>query len=167
MAITSKEEARFVELQSLALDSARAGDTAVLAPMLEAGLAVNLRDEKGNTLLMLASYHGHLETVTCLLKGGADPDARNDREQTPLAGVAFKGNLAMARLLVESGASPTADQGGGRTPAMFAALFGHPEMVAFLEERGGEKIRSMGLPAGWLARITRPLRRVFMFCTKR
>lgn len=117
----------------MALDAARKGDAEILVPMLDAGIPIGLSDEKGNSLLMLASYHGHLGLTKALLERGAEPDQRNDRNQTPLAGVAFKGGLEIARLLVEHGADPEADQGGGRYPVQFAAMFGHPEMVAYFD----------------------------------
>jgi len=129
--ITAEEEARYAELQQFALDAARMGDVGMIGPMLDAGMPVNLADEKGNSLLMLASYHGHLQLTELLLKAGAAPDQRNARNQTPLAGVAFKGGLEIAKLLVEYGADPNADQGGGRFPVQFAAMFGNPDIVEF------------------------------------
>ncbi len=128
-----EEEARYAELQIIALEAARKGDVEMLAPMLAAGMPVNLADEKGNTLLMLASYHGNLEATRLLLESGADPEKRNHRDQTPIAGVAFKGNLELLKLLVQHGANSSADQGGGRLPIQFAALFGHQEIVNYLE----------------------------------
>ncbi|WP_286973532.1 ankyrin repeat domain-containing protein, partial [Pseudomonas sp.] len=44
-------------------DLARHGETQTLAEMLAQGLPVNLRNHKGDSLLMLACYHGHLETA--------------------------------------------------------------------------------------------------------
>jgi len=161
--MTEAEEKRYVELQQIALDAARTGDIDTLAPMVEAGLPVELKDEKGNTLLMLAAYHGNLETVQMLLNSGALPDARNDRDQTPLAGVAFKGHLDVAKVLVAGGADVSADQGGGRTPVMFAAMFGHQAMVEYLEaEMHGEAdSRLWGVKVDTLARLTGGMRRMF------
>lgn len=161
--LTEAENKRYIELQRIALDAARHGDVDTLAPMLKAGLPVELRDEKGNTLLMLAAYHGHEAMVRVLLEAGAEADARNDRQQTPLAGVAFKGHLEIARLLIQFGADSGADQGGGRTPVMFAAMFGHREMVAFLENemRGNATARVWGIRVDTLARVTGGVRRMF------
>lgn len=132
---TAAEEARYAALQVHALDLARAGETAALAPLLAAGLAVNLADHQGQTLLMLASYHGRLDTARLLLEHGAEVDRRNDRGQTPLGGVAFKGYLELATLLLDHGAALMADQGSGQTPLQFARMFGRHEMVALLEAR--------------------------------
>jgi len=157
--ITEVEQRRYAELQQMALDAARQGDTEMLRPMLEAGMPVELKDRKGNTLLMLAAYHGNAQTVELLLEKGAEPDARNDRDQTPLAGVAFKGHLDVARILLAAGADPLADQGGGKTPVMFAAMFGHPEMVALLETAASAGKRKAWL--GWLARLMAIPRAIF------
>jgi len=161
--ITEAENQRYIELQQIALDASRRGDTNTLRPMVEAGLPVDLQDEKGNTLLMLASYHGNVDTVRMLLANGANPDARNDREQTPLAGVAFKGYLEVAQVLVEGGADANADQGGGRTPVMFAAMFGHQAMVEYLESitEEQEDSRVWGVKVDTLARFTGGVRRLF------
>jgi ankyrin repeat protein len=137
-AVTDAEEKRYAELQLLALDAARAGDTATLISMVQAGLPANLQDLKGNTLLMLASYHGHAETTAALLQNGAEPDRRNLRHQTPLGGVAFKGYVEIAQLLLEAGADLNADQGGGTTPLMLASLFGRTEMIQLLQRRGAD-----------------------------
>ena len=163
--VTESEQQRYAELQQMALDAARQGDTEMLRPMLEAGMPVELKDGKGNTLLMLAAYHGNAQTVEILLEKGAEPDARNDRGQTPLAGVAFKGHLSVARLLLAAGADPLADQGGGKTPVMFAAMFGHPQMVALLEGARSSGQRKPWL--GWLARITAILRTLILRTTSR
>ncbi|MBQ0744437.1 MAG: ankyrin repeat domain-containing protein, partial [Pseudomonas sp.] len=104
-------------------DFARDGNTRGLAPLLQAGLPANLRNHKGDSLLMLASYHGHLETSTLLLKHGADPDLANDRGQTPLAGVVFKGERALIDALILGGADVNFRPPGGKTAMMFAAMF--------------------------------------------
>lgn len=60
-------------------DRARQGDAEMLRRLLEKGLPANLRNHKGDTWLMLASYHGHLEAVRVLLHHGADPGRRDVR----------------------------------------------------------------------------------------
>lgn len=131
--LSKEEEARYGELQEMALDFARHGQSDILASMLQSGLHVNLSDAKGNTLLMLAAYNGELDTVRMLLSHGALVDQRNDRYQTPLGGAAFKGYLEICKTLVEAGAKVDADNGGGRTPIMFAALFGRVSVVEYLQ----------------------------------
>ena len=85
---------------------ARQGGTRTLAAYVDAGVPANLCNDKGDTLVMLAAYHGHPQTVTALLARGADPDRPNDRGQTPLAGVVFKGERAVIQALLDGGGRP-------------------------------------------------------------
>lgn len=135
-------------LPEAAANLARNGDAAVLAALLKAGQVVDARDAKGNTLLMLASYHGRAEVVKLLLKSGATVDLRNDKGQTPLGGVAFKGYAEIATLLLDAGADPVADQGGS-TPADFATLAGKTEILALLQPRRDNAAK----PTRWFSKL--------------
>ena len=137
-----------------AAELARKGDTAGLAALLKDGLAVDAQDAKGNTLLMLASYHGKAETVAMLLKACATVDLRNDKGQTPLGGVAFKGYVEIATLLLDAGADPVADQGGS-TPADFATLAGKTEILALLQARRDNAAK----PTRWFSKLIGWVRR--------
>jgi ankyrin repeat protein len=99
-----------LQLASKIFDLARQGDTATVAAYVDAGVPPNLSNDKGDTLLMLAAYHGHAETVSVLLERGADPSRGNDKGQTPIAGAVFKGETAVVRTLLEAGADPAAGQ---------------------------------------------------------
>ena len=135
MEATSDEIKRYEELQVFALDFARTGKTEDLKAMLQAGMPVNLSDHKGNSLIMLASYNGNLETTQMLVSMGAMVDKKNDRGQTPLAGVCFKGYLDIVKVLVKAGANIYENNGMGTTPIMFASMFGNSEIVKFLDEQ--------------------------------
>ena len=80
---------------------ARSGDADALEALLAQGLPPNLCNERGDSLLMLACYHGHPDAARVLLEHGADPALMNDAGQAPLHGAAFKGDLAVATLLLE------------------------------------------------------------------
>lgn len=99
-----------LQLAGKVFDLARHGDTDTLAAYVDAGVPVNLTNEKGDSLLMLAAYHGHPPTVRALLERGADPDRANDRGQTPIAGAVFKGEDEIVRVLLEAGADPRVGQ---------------------------------------------------------
>lgn len=131
-----------------AADLARKGDTAGLAALLKDGQAVDAQDAKGNTLLMLASYHGRAEVVKLLLNSRASVDLRNAKGQTPLGGVAFKGYVEIATLLLDAGADPVADQGGS-TPADFATLAGKTEILALLQARRDNAAK----PTRWYSKL--------------
>ena len=114
------------ELLALAqqvFDLARRGDAAMLAAVIEKGVPPNLRNDKGDSLVMLASYHGHADAVRTLLERGADPDLRNDNGQTPIAGAAFKGFDKVIETLLAHGADVEGASPDGRTALMVAAMF--------------------------------------------
>ncbi|MBB1509071.1 ankyrin repeat domain-containing protein [Tessaracoccus sp. MC1756] len=103
-------------------DRARQGETQRLSAYIEAGAPVDLTDADGNTLLMLAAYHGHVGTVRALAALGADPDALNNRGQSPLAGAVFKQEQAVIAALLEAGADPEAGQPSARATAQMFGL---------------------------------------------
>ena len=141
-------------LPDAAADLARKGDAEGLGALLKGGLAVDARDAKGNTLLMLAAYHGKAETVAMLLKARAMVDLRNAKGQTPLGGVAFKGYADIATLLLDAGADPLADQ-GGQTPVDYATMFGRQEILVLLRERRGAAAK----PTRWFSKLIGWVRR--------
>jgi len=108
---------QLVSIAHACFDFARAGDTARLRAYVEQGVPVNLTDATGNTLLMLASYHGHAETVAALVALGADPDRTNDRGQSPLAGSIFKGEDDVVLVLLAAGADPDVGTPSARATA--------------------------------------------------
>ncbi|KAI4736265.1 ankyrin [Aureobasidium sp. EXF-12298] len=99
-----------LELAGKLFDFARQGKTDELAQYVSAGIPPNLTNHKGDTLLMLAAYHGHAETTKMLLDKGADPNVLNDRGQSPIAGAVFKGSDDVVRLLFERKADVYAGQ---------------------------------------------------------
>ncbi|ANN17537.1 hypothetical protein SD37_19055 [Amycolatopsis orientalis] len=109
---------------------ARAGATADLVAYVDAGVSANLTNDRGDTLVMLAAYHGHAETVAALIERGADPNRENDRGQSPLAGAVFKNEPGVVKALLAGGADPAA----GEPSAIDAAkMFGNTELLALLE----------------------------------
>jgi ankyrin repeat protein len=121
--LSPEETSRVVEL---AMDLARRAETEELAGFLDHGLPVDVQDDDGNTLLMLAAYHGHAPTVQLLISRGADVDLRNGRDQSPVAGALFKGEDEVVRLLVRAGADLDAGTPSGRDTA---AMFGRQELL--------------------------------------
>jgi ankyrin repeat protein len=111
-------------------DLARAGATDELAANVDAGVPVNLTNDKGDTLLMLAAYHDHPPTVAALLARGADTGRANDRGQTALAAAVFRRSAESVRALLDAGADPAA---GGPSALETARFFNLPEMLTLLE----------------------------------
>jgi len=120
---------------------ARMGHAAELAELFGQGLPANLRNDKGDSLLMLAAYNGQPETVRVILEAGGDPELANDRGQTPLAGAAFKGEIEIARMLLDHGAQVDGTGEGSRTALMTAAMFDRTEIIELLLARGADPDR--------------------------
>lgn len=93
-----------LDLAAKLFDYARTGDDPSLREYLFAGIPPNLTNHAGDTLLMLAAYHGHVSTVKLLLDKGADTNVVNDRGQSIVAGAVFKGFEEVVRELVARGA---------------------------------------------------------------
>lgn len=115
-----------VDLAHALFDMAREGSTERLAAYVEAGAPADLTDAAGNTLLMLAAYHGHAGLVRELARRGADVDRLNDRGQSPLAGAVFKGADDVVAALLELGADPDV---GTPTARETATMFGRPDLL--------------------------------------
>jgi uncharacterized protein len=117
-----------VEFATKVFGVARSGETETLAAYVDAGVPVDLTNEAGDTLLMLAAYHGHAATVRALIERGADPGRPNDRGQTPLAGAVFKKEPEVVRALLDAGADP---QKGTPSAVDTARMFGHEDFLTW------------------------------------
>jgi ankyrin repeat protein len=125
-----------LEKARLLFQWARAGDPRLVS-LLEQGLPANMTNDAGDTLLMLAAYHGHAELVAALLQHGADPARCNDRGQSPLAG----------------GADANHRLSDGKTAFMFAAMFNRVEVMQLLLRHGADAdaADASGMTAAMLA----------------
>ncbi|MGW2514486.1 ankyrin repeat domain-containing protein [Streptomyces scopuliridis] len=115
-----------VELATKVFDLARRGETEALAAYVDAGVPANLTNDRGDSLIMLAAYHGHAGAVEALIARGADAGRVNDRGQTPLAGAVFKGEDAVIRALLAGGADPS---GGNPSAVDTARMFGKTDLL--------------------------------------
>ena len=120
------DDPEVLQLAAKVFNLARQGGSDTLAAYVDAGVPANLCNDKGDTLVMLAAYHGHPQTVAALLERGADPDRPNDRGQTPLAGAVFKAEDEVVQALLAAGADPSAG-----TPSALdtARMFGREDLL--------------------------------------
>ena len=110
-------------------DAAREGNSALLGGYLAAGAPATMTTSSGDSLVMLAAYHGHAGTVRLILEHGGDANMPNDRGQTPLAGAVFKGYTDVARELLAAGADPDAGTPSARAAA---EMFARTDILALL-----------------------------------
>jgi ankyrin repeat protein len=118
------------ELAHWLFDRARAGEADRLGAYVDAGVPVDMADAGGNTMLMLAAYHGHAQAVQVLIERGADVNTLNDRGQTPLAGAVFKGYDDVVLALVAAGADPDL---GSPSARMSAVFFERQDLIPLLD----------------------------------
>jgi hypothetical protein len=130
--VTDQPADDVVELATRLFNLARTGDAETLAAYLDAGVDANLTNQHGDTLTMLAAYHGHAATIGALLARGADPDRVNDRGQAPLAGAVFKGEDDVVHALLDGGADPDGGTPSARTTAQ---MFGRADLLALFDRR--------------------------------
>lgn len=111
-------------------DLARQGRTEPLGEMIDAGVPVDVRNPRQDTLLIVATYAEQAETVGDLLARGADTDAVNANGQTAVSCAVFRRNEALLRMLLDAGADQDA---GAHTAKQVADQFGLTEMRAVLD----------------------------------
>ncbi|SDE09625.1 ankyrin repeat domain-containing protein [Streptomyces prasinopilosus] len=129
--MTEAPDPEVVELATKIFDMARSGRTEELVAYVDAGVPANLTNDRGDSLVMLAAYHGHADAVRALLERGADADRINDRGQTPLAGAAFKGDTEVVKALLQGGADPAA---GAPSAVDTARMFARTELLELFGE---------------------------------
>jgi uncharacterized protein len=110
---------------------ARQGGSAQLAEMLDAGVPINLVNARGDSLLIVAAYQQHGDTVAELLRRGADTDIVNGAGQTAIACAVFRNNEPILRALLGAGADAAL---GRPTGLQIADQFGLPRMREVIEE---------------------------------
>ena len=116
-------------LAAQVFDMAREGATADLAAHVDAGVPADLTNGSGDTLLILAAYHDHPDTVAALLERGADPERVNERGQTALGAAVFRRSEAGVTALLRGGADPAS---GSPSALEVARFFDLPEMLRLL-----------------------------------
>jgi len=111
-------------------DLARRGLTGPLGEMIDAGVPVDTRNGRGDTLLIVAAYQQNRETVVELLRRGADTAVVNGMGQTAVACAVFRNDEDILRDLLDAGADPGI---GSPTGVEIADQFGLPRMRAVIE----------------------------------
>ncbi|KAA8492205.1 putative ankyrin repeat protein [Porphyridium purpureum] len=105
------------------------GQAHELMRLLDCGLCANLRNEKGQTPLLLAASQENEDCVRLLIARGADVNAADPDGSTALILAAQNGNDDLARLLVQHGAKVNASNQLGVTVLMCAAAWGRESCV--------------------------------------
>lgn len=94
-----------------------------------------VRNDKDESVLMLAALKGYLPLVQKLVDNDADV---NKTGWTPLHYAASGGHVQVIELLLENSAYIDAESPNGTTPLMMAAMYGSPEAVKHLIQAGAD-----------------------------
>ena len=94
-----------------------------------------VRNDKDESVLMLASLKGYLPLVEKLVDNDADV---NKTGWTPLHYAASGGHVPVIAHLLEHSAYIDAESPNGTTPLMMAAMYGSPEAVKHLIQAGAD-----------------------------
>lgn len=118
------------------LIAAAEGHESVVATLLEAGAAPNVRNQLGRTALMFASSKGFTTIVKNLLARGADPNVAPTDEQgwTALMVAARTGQGETVQALLSGGADARLRDKGGNTALALADAQGHAAVARALRE---------------------------------
>ncbi|MFE7098948.1 ankyrin repeat domain-containing protein [Streptomyces erythrochromogenes] len=111
------------------LAAAGRGDADAVGAALAAGAAVEARDDRLRTPLLLAALGDHLAAAAVLVAAGADPNAPDSREDSPWLVTGVTGSVRMMRLLLPSGPAPEQLNRFGGTSLIPAAERGHTAYV--------------------------------------
>ncbi|XP_015426033.1 PREDICTED: ankyrin repeat domain-containing protein 29 [Myotis davidii] len=124
-------------LANAAFWAARRGNLALLRLLLTSGrVDVDCRDSCGTSLLMVASYAGHIDCVRELVLQGADINLQRESGTTALFFAAQQGHNDVVRFLFEFGASTEFRTKDGGTALLAASQYGHRQVVDTLLKHG-------------------------------
>jgi ankyrin repeat protein len=123
-----------IEFANAVLDLARSGDSGPLSALLGNGLSPNLRNHRGDSLLMLAAFKGDLPMIKLLLAYGADIEGASPDGRTALMIAAMFDRTGMVEYLVSRGANLDATDATGVSAADAAQRMGASKALALLQE---------------------------------
>ena len=133
-------EARTVKAKKLVesttlFEAVKNKDLKAVQKFIENGADVNFKEDRGDTVLMLASATGQIDLVKYLVENGADVNLYEFRGSTAISEASRKGHLEVVRYLVENGANVNIGSGDNiNTALMWASGNDHFEIVKYLVE---------------------------------
>ncbi|MES2356354.1 MAG: ankyrin repeat domain-containing protein [Pseudomonadota bacterium] len=112
------------------------GERETVVRLLREGLEPEIRDDKGWTPLMIASFQGHTEIVIVLIQHGAKVCSRDRDSCSPIHWAAAGGFEDIVKLLLNNGAWANPRNRFGVTPLLPAVAKGHLGAVNVLLAAG-------------------------------
>ena len=133
------------------IDAATAGDLDGLRALFETSeLDLNVRDTRGRTALMAATYANQPDAVELLLQAGADVDLQDDMLNNPFLYAGAEGLMEILKLTHRAGADPTIRNRYGGVAIIPAAEKGHLDAARYLLDETGVEVNHIN-DLGWTA----------------
>jgi ankyrin repeat protein len=133
------------------IDAAAAGNIDGLRALLETSeLDLDIRDDRGRTALMAATYANQSAAVALLLQAGANVDLQDDMLNNPVLYAGAEGLMEILKLTNLAGANPTIRNRYGGVAIIPAAEKGHLDAVVYLLEESNVDIDHIN-DLGWTA----------------
>lgn len=114
------------------------GCTEAASTLLSRGAAVDCRNRKAMSPLLLAVKEGHWAVTERLLQNHADLEQVDPNEKTSLIIAAEEGHVGLIELLLDRNASLAAKDRDGLTAMSWACLRGHLQAAKCLAERNAD-----------------------------
>ncbi len=118
------------------LAAAGQGDTQTVVKLLALGAAVDVRDDLGNTPLLLATDHNQVDVARVLINAGADVNAKNQIHDSAYLLAGAQGRLEILAMTLSHGADLKSTNRYGGTALIPACERGHVEVVRVLLHAG-------------------------------
>ena len=128
----TEAQSQYDNLLAYYFAAARTGDEQVIEQFVTAGIPINSYNNKGYTALMIATYHGHKNTVDSLLSLGANACLEDNRGNTALMAAIFRGEFSIAKTLVSLDCDTEHANKAGQTAEQFAQTFGQDKVLELL-----------------------------------
>jgi uncharacterized protein len=108
----------------------RERDMSWLGFLIQKGARIDLKDNQGNTPLMIAARIGNVDAARLLIARGANLNSTNSLGETPLIMAVQRRDPAMTRLLLTQGADPSRrDTTSGLSARDYAVRDGRSEAI--------------------------------------
>ena len=118
------------------ISAANYGDIRRVRELLDAGVDPNIKDDEGDSALIMATIRSKIDVIRLLLDRGADPNIGDEDGETPLMRASYRNtrdNKDIIKLLLERGADPNIQSLNGDTALTFALSSGNGDIVRLLE----------------------------------
>ncbi len=123
---------------ALSIAAGKCDDPRVIRLLLDNGADLHVRNNGGDTPLLVAVKHDNRKTVEMMLQAGADIDEQNEG-YTALMIAARRGYRGIVALLIEKNADLDIKNDIGKTALRLAKDYGQSEVVDLLEKAGARE----------------------------